>query len=324
MNNYLIEVKNLKMYFPVTAGLILPRKVAEIKAVDGVSFGIKQSETLGLVGESGSGKTTLGLCLLQLYRPTAGEVIYQGRNLCQMKGKELRQMRRKMQIIFQDPYGSLNPRMTAANIISEPLKIHRLIPRREYGKRVEELLSLVGLNPYLANRYPHEFSAGERQRVGIARALAVNPEFIVCDEPVSALDVSVQTQILRLLEDLQAKLNLTYLFIAHDLAVVGYISSRIAVMYLGRIVETGPRDAIYRSTLHPYTKALLSAVPIPDRDVEKARQRMVLSGDIPSALNPPPGCHFHPRCPIAISACREMTPTLEMKDSEHWVACWRV
>ncbi len=323
MDNHLIEIRNLKMYFPVISGLILPRKVAEIKAVDDVSFSIRRGETLGLVGESGSGKTTLGLCLLQLYRPTGGEVIYQGRNLCQMKGKELRRQRRKMQMIFQDPYGSFNPRLTAAEIISEPLKIHRLMPCKDYTKRVLELLSLVNLNPSLANHYPHEFSAGERQRIGIARALAASPEFIVCDEPVSALDVSVQAQILRLLEDLRSRLNLTYLFIAHDLAVVGYISNRIAVMYLGKLFELGPREQIYRNPLHPYTKALLSAVPIPDRAIEKKRQRIVLTGDVPSALNPPPGCNFHPRCPLAMSTCREMTPPLEMKDTEHWVACWR-
>lgn len=323
MNDYLIEVKNLKMYFPVVSGLILPRKVAEIKAVDDVSFAIRRGETLGLVGESGSGKTTVGLCLLQLYKPTAGEVIFEGRDLCQMKSEELRRMRRKMQMIFQDPYGSLNPRMTATDIISEPLKIHHLLPHGNNEPRVAELLSLVGLNPYLANRYPHEFSAGERQRIGIARVLAVNPEFIVCDEPVSALDVSVQAQIIRLLEDLQSRLNLTYLFIAHDLAVVGYIGSRIAVMYLGKFHELGAREQIYRHPLHPYTQALLSAVPIPDRAIEKTRQRIVLAGDVPSALSPPPGCNFHPRCPVAMPMCREMAPPLAMKESEHWVACWR-
>ena len=323
MNNDLVEVKNLKMYFPIFSGLLLPKKVGEIKAVDGVSFSIRRGETLGLVGESGSGKTTTGLCLLQLNRPTAGEVLYEGKNLGQMKGEQLRLMRRKMQMIFQDPYGSLSPRMTAADIITEPLQIHHLIPRAGYGKRVEELFSLVDLNPYLANRYPHEFSAGERQRVGIARALAVNPEFIVCDEPVSALDVSVQAQIVCLLEDLQTRLNLTYLFIAHDLAVVGHISSRIAVMYLGKICELGQRDQIYQNPLHPYTRALLSAVPIPDRTAEKARQRIVLAGDMPSALNPPAGCNFHPRCPLAIPTCGETAPPLEMKDAEHLVACWR-
>jgi len=324
MNNYLVEVKNLKMYFPVISGLILPKKVAEIKAVDDISFSIKRGETLGLVGESGSGKTTVGLCLLQLHRPTSGEVWYEGQNLCQMRGEQLRRMRHKMQMIFQDPYSFLNPRMSAADLIAEPLRIHHLTTRQSYGERVAELLSLVGLNPDMADRYPHEFSAGERQRISIARTLAINPEFIVSDEPVSALDVSVQAQIVRLLEDLQAKFNLTYLFIAHDLAVVGHISNRVAIMYLGKLVEIGPRDAIYYSPLHPYTKALLSAVPIPDRRVERTRQRIVLPGDVPSALSPPPGCRFHPRCPLAISVCRETAPRLEMKDSEHWVACWAV
>ncbi len=323
MNDSLIEVKNLKMYFPIFAGLLFPRKVDELKAVDGVSFSIRRGETLGLVGESGSGKTTVGLCLLQLYRPSAGEVLYEEKNLVRMKGKELRRMRRKMQMIFQDPYGSLSPRMTAADIITEPLRIHHLIPYTDYSKRVEELFSLVELNLHLANRYPHEFSAGERQRVGIARALAVSPEFIVCDEPVSALDVCVQAQIISLLEDLQAKLNLTYLFIAHDLAVVGHISSRVAVMYLGKICELGQRNQIYQNPLHPYTRALLSAVPVPDRAAEKARQRIMLKGDVPSALNPPSGCNFHPRCPIANQACEEASPSLEMKEPEHWVACWR-
>ncbi len=324
MNDNLVEVENLKMYFPVVSGAILPRKTAEIKAVDDVSFVIKRGETLGLVGESGSGKTTVGLCLLQLYRPTAGEVWYEGKNLCRMKGGELRRMRRKMQMVFQDPYSFLNPRMSAADIVAEPLRIHHLASRQSYGERVAELLSLTGLNPEMANRYPHEFSAGERQRIGIARALAVNPEFIVCDEPVSALDVSIQAQIIRLLEDLQAKLSLTYLFIAHDLAVVGHISSRVAIMYLGKLIEIGPRDPIYNRPLHPYTRALLSAVPIPDRAVEKTRQRTILAGDIPSALEPPPGCHFHPRCPLAMPVCRETEPPLEMKDPERWVACWVV
>ncbi len=324
MDNHLVEVKNLKMYFPVTRGLLVPRKVGEIRAVDDVSFFVKPGETLGLVGESGSGKTTVGLCLLQLYRPTAGEVIFHDADLSRMRGGELRKMRRKMQMIFQDPYGSLNPRMTAAGIVSEPLKIHRLASRRERGKRVEELLTLVGLNPNLANRYPHEFSAGQRQRIGIARALAVDPEFIVCDEPVSALDVSVQTQIVRLLEDLQSRLNLTYLFIAHDLAVLGHISTRVAVMYLGKLEEIGTTEQIYRNPLHPYTRALLAAVPVPDRAVEKAKPRMVLPGDIPSALTPPPGCNFNPRCSQAVPSCRESAPALEEKEAGHWVACWRV
>ena len=323
MNNVLIEVKNLKMYFPVVSGSLLSRKAAEIKAVDDVSFSIRRGETLGLVGESGSGKTTLGLCLLQLNKPTAGQVIYEGKDLCQMKNRHLRSMRRKMQVIFQDPYGSLDPRLTAVDIISEALKIHRLLPAKDYAERIAELMSLVGLNLSLANRYPHEFSAGERQRLGIARALAVSPEFIVCDEPVSALDVSIQAQIIRLLEDLQSRLSLTYLFIAHDLGVVGYISTRVAVIYLGKLQEIGLTEQVYNNPLHPYTRALLSAVPVPDRAIEKKRQRIVLAGDIPSALNPPPGCNFHPRCSQAMPVCREEAPPLEMRETEHWVACWR-
>jgi len=323
MNDHLIEVRNLKMYFPILSGVLLPRKVGEIKAVDDVSFFIRRGETLGLVGESGSGKSTLGLCLLQLYRPTAGEVLYQGRNLGQIRGGDLRRARRKMQMIFQDPYGSLNPRMTAAGIITEPLQIHRLMPRRAYRKRVEELLTLVGLSPGQANRYPHEFSAGERQRIGMARALAVDPEFIVCDEPVSALDVCVQAQILQLLADLQSRLNLTYLFIAHDLAVVGSMSNRIAVMYLGRIIELGSREHVLRRAVHPYTRALLAAIPVPDRAIEKARKRAGHPVDVPSALRSPTGCGFRPNCPEADASCRNTAPTLEMVEPEHWVACWK-
>lgn len=322
MDNVLMEVKNLKMYFPVASGAFLSKKTAEIKAVDDVSFSIRWGETLGLVGESGSGKTTIGLCLLQLNKPTAGEVLYEGKDLCRMKGDDLRSMRRKMQMIFQDPYGSLDPRLTAAEIISEALTIHRLAPPEGPSERIAELMSLVGLNPSLANHYPHEFSAGQRQRLGIARALAVTPEFIVCDEPVSALDVSVQAQIIRLLEDLQSRLSLTYLFIAHDLGVVGYISTRIAVIYLGKIQEIGLTEQVFNNPLHPYTKALLSAVPVPDRAVEKKRQRITLAGDIPSVLNPPSGCAFHPRCSQAMPVCREKTPPLELREAEHWVACW--
>lgn len=323
MNDRLIEVRNLKMHFPIVSGVILPRKVGEIKAVDDVSFFIRRGETLGLVGESGSGKSTLGLCLLQLYRPTAGEVFYQGRSLSQMKGAELRRVRRKMQMIFQDPYGSLNPRMTAADIIAEPLQIHRLMPRANRRRRVEELLVLVGLSPDQANRYPHEFSAGERQRIGIARALAVDPEFIVCDEPVSALDVCVQAQILQLLTDLQSRLNLTYLLIAHDLAVVGSMSNRIAVMYMGRIVELGTREHVLRHAVHPYTRTLLAAIPVPDRAVEMARKRGRPAAEIPNALKPPPGCAFHPACPEGDASCQEVAPTLQEVESEHWVACWK-
>lgn len=319
MSETLVEIKNLKMYFPVVQGTFLRRKAIQLKAVDDVSLTIKRGETLGLVGESGSGKTTLGLCLLQLNKPTSGQVLYEGKDLSQMKSEELRSLRRKMQVIFQDPYGSLDPRMTAAEIISEALKIHRL---GDSPERIAELMSLVGLNLSLANHYPHEFSAGQRQRLGIARALAVSPEFVVCDEPVSALDVSVQAQIIRLLEDLQSRLKLTYLFIAHDLAVVGYISARVAVLYLGKIQELGSTERVYSNPKHPYTMALLSAVPIPDRAAEKKRTRAALTGDIPSALNPPSGCHFHPRCPLRMPICPEKEPPLEEKESQHWAACW--
>ena len=318
----LVEIKNLKMYFPVISGAVIPRRKAGIKAVDDVSLSIRKGETLGLVGESGSGKTTLGLSLLQLYKPTAGEVLYNGKDLCLLTGRELRNMRRKMQIIFQDPFSSLDPRMTASEIISEALQIHHLVSGKPAGQ-ISRLLSLVGLNPVLANHYPHEFSAGERQRLGIARALAVDPEFIVCDEPVSSLDVSVQAQIIQLLEDLQKRLNLTYLFISHDLAIVGYISDRVAVMYLGKLCEIGLREQVYTNPLHPYTRALLAAVPIPDRAAEKARQRAPLMGDMPSALNPPPGCSFHRRCPVALPVCRDQLPSMEMREAEHYVACWQ-
>lgn len=321
MNDTLIEIKNLKMYFPVVSGTFLHRKVSEIRAVDDVSLSIKRGETLGLVGESGSGKSTLGLCLLQLNKPTSGQVLYEGKDLCRMSGRELRGMRRKMQMIFQDPYGSLDPRLTAADIISEALKIHKLAEKNS-SERIAELMTLVGLNLSSANRYPHEFSAGQRQRLGIARALAVNPEFIVCDEPVSALDVSVQAQIIRLLEDLQTKLKLTYLFIAHDLGVVGYISTRVAVLYLGKIQELGSTERVFNNPKHPYTMALLAAVPIPDRAIEKKRQRGVVKGDIPSALNPPSGCHFHPRCPLVMPICPQLEPPLEEKEADHWAACW--
>ncbi|MBI2958493.1 MAG: ABC transporter ATP-binding protein [Chloroflexi bacterium] len=322
MGDWLIEVRDLKMYFPITSGTIFPHKVDEIRAVDGVSFSVRRGDTLGLVGESGSGKSTLGLCLLQLYRPTAGQVVYQGQDLCRARGSELRRMRREMQIIFQDPYGSLDPRMTAADIISEPLHIHRLLPRRDHRKRVEGLLSRVGLNPEQADRYPHEFSAGERQRVGIARALAVEPRFIVCDEPVSALDVCVQAQVLRLLGDLQAKLGLTYLFIAHDLAVVGQMSDRIAVMLRGRVVELGTTDQVLFKPAHPYTRSLISAIPIPDPAVEKKRARAVLP--IEDAESPAlAGCRFAAACPESDASCREKAPAMKLIEPEHWVECWR-
>ena len=321
-DDVLVEVKNLKMYFPVTAGILVQRKVADIKAVDDLSFFVRRGETLGLVGESGCGKTTTGRCILQLYRPTAGSILFEGRDLCTMKGRDLRAMRRQMQVIFQDPYSSLNPRMTAGNIIGEPLIIHGLSKgRQQYRERVAELLSVVGLNASMADRFPHEFSGGQRQRIGVARALAVNPQFIICDEPVSALDVSIQAQIVNLLEDLQEQFNLTYLFIAHDLSVVRHISDRVAVMYLGHIVEIASRTDIYANPLHPYTKALLSAVPIPDPIIDAERERIILTGEVPSPLNPPRGCVFHPRCPIATEECPEEMPTLQEVEPDHWVAC---
>src|SRR5215216_1655650 len=272
----LLDVKNLKMYFPITQGIILQRQVGSVKAVDDISFDITQGETLGLVGESGCGKSTTGRAILQLYKPTAGAVEFNGRDLVKLKGGEMRRMRRKMQMIFQDPYASLNPRMTVGSIIAEPLEIHGLARGKGKQERVQELLRLVGLNPYFANRYPHEFSGGQRQRIGIARALAVEPSFIVCDEPISALDVSIQAQVINLLEELQAKLGLTYLFIAHDLAVVRHISDRVAVMYVGKLVEVTDRDSLYENPLHPYTRALLSAVPVPDPALEAKRTRMIL------------------------------------------------
>jgi oligopeptide transport system ATP-binding protein len=323
-NEILLRVENLKMYFPITQGIIVQRQVGTIKAVDGISFFIRRGETLGLVGESGCGKSTTGRAILQLYRPTAGDVWFEGVNLVQLKGEQLRRMRRKMQMIFQDPYASLNPRMTVGNIIGEPLEVHNIATGKERRERVQELLQVVGLNPYFVNRYPHEFSGGQRQRIGIARALAVNPSFIVCDEPISALDVSIQAQIINLLEELQDQFGLTYLFIAHDLSVVRHISNRVAVMYLGKIMELADRDELYENPLHPYSKALLSAVPIPDPVVEEKRQRIILKGDVPSPANPPKGCNFCTRCPEVMDICREEEPAFVNVGGEHWVACWRV
>ena len=324
----LVEISNVKMYFPVTSGIIFQRKVADVKAVDGVSFAVRKGETLGLVGESGCGKTTLGRVILLLYKPTAGTVTFKGQDLTKMKGGDLRKMRRYMQMIFQDPYASLNPRMTVGSIIAEPLIIHGLVKgRKQRQDRVQELMQVVGLNPYYANRYPHEFSGGQRQRIGIARALAVQPDFIVCDEAVSALDVSIQAQIINLLEDLQGQFGLTYLFIAHDLSVVRHISDRVAVMYLGKMMELTDRRELYENPLHPYTKALLSAVPIPDPALELTRDRVILTGDVPSPLHPPSGCVFHTRCPSAIDDCSKAVPewrNVGSGDQEHWVACIRV
>lgn len=315
----ILEVKNLVKYFPITKGFIFQRQVGAVKAVDDVSFSIRQGETLGLVGESGCGKTTTGRVILRLMEPTSGEASFEGRNIFKLSKEELRRMRRNMQIIFQDPYSSLNPRMTVGDIIGEPLEIHNLARGKEKVRRVQELLDVVGLSPYHANRYPHEFSGGQRQRIGIARALAVNPKLIICDEPVSALDVSIQAQVLNLLEELQKEFGLTYLFIAHDLSVVKHISDRIAVMYLGRIVEVAPTEELFANPQHPYTEALLSAVPIPDPGMR--RQRIILPGDVPSPINPPKGCRFHTRCNYVQDRCRVNDQPLLDVGSGHYVAC---
>ena len=319
----LLDIENLYMYFPVFAG-VTRKKVADVKTADGISFYIKKGETLGLVGESGCGKTTTGRCILQLYKVTAGKVFFEGNNLCELHGEEMRRMRRHMQLIFQDPYASLNPPMTAGNIIGEPLLVHKLTKGKEYEEQVDELLRMVELEPRMAVRYPHEFSGGQRQRIGLARALAVRPKLIICDDPVSALDVSIQAQVITLLMRLREELNLTYLFIAHDLSVVRHISDRVAVMYLGKIMEVTHSDELYDNPLHPYTQALLSAVPIPDPVVDRQRKRILLTGDVPSPMNPPIGCHFHPRCHVAIDACHEQEPELKDMGGEHWVACHRV
>jgi oligopeptide transport system ATP-binding protein len=320
-SDVLLEVRNLVTHFTVGGGLFGGR-AGVVRAVDGISFTIRRGETLGLVGESGCGKTTTGRSILQLERPTSGQVIFEGRELTTLDETELRAVRRRMQVIFQDPYASLNPRMTVGQILSEPLAVHGIVTSSTGRRaRVRDLLTRVGLLPQHADRYPHQMSGGQRQRVGIARALAVEPSLIVCDEPVSALDVSIQAQIINLLEDLQAELGLTYLFIAHDLAVVRHISDRVAVMYLGKIVEIADRRELYENPLHPYTNALLAAVPIPDPVLEERRSRTVLSGEVPSPLNPPSGCVFHPRCPIAIDRCRGEVPPLREITPGHWAAC---
>ncbi len=322
----LLSVKNLKKHFPITSGIIFQRQVGAVKAVDDVSFDVYRGETLGVVGESGCGKSTTGRTVLQLYKPTSGSVVFEGKELSTLPAEELRKMRRRMQMIFQDPFASLNPRMSVGRIVSEPLRIHNVIPnRKEEQEYVEALLERVGLNPYYVNRYPHEFSGGQRQRIGIARALALKPSFIVADEPISALDVSIQAQVVNLLEDLQDELNLTYLFIAHDLSMVRHICDRVAVMYLGKIVELATTDELYDNPLHPYTQALLSAVPVPDPLVEAKRQRFILGGDVPSPANPPKGCNFNTRCPVEFGLCHEEPdPVLEEVTPGHWVACHRV
>jgi oligopeptide transport system ATP-binding protein len=319
-NSVLVKVRGLKKYFPITRG-IFQRHVGDIRAVDGVNFDIYRGETLGLVGETGSGKTTVGRTMLRLYEPTDGQILFEENDLADMTAGDLRHMRRRMQMIFQDPYASLNPRMTVGGIIGEPLEVHRVARGKEKRERVQELLRVVGLNPYFVNRYPHEFSGGQRQRIGVARALALNPDLIVCDEPISALDVSIQAQVVNLLEDLQDRLDLTYLFIAHDLSMVRHISDRVAVMYLGKIMELADRDELYLNPLHPYTQALMSAVPVPDPVVEEQRRRIILQGDIPSPASPPKGCNFNTRCPVARDVCFEVEPEFIEVTSGHFCAC---
>ncbi len=316
----LLQVENLKMHFPIYAG-ILRRQVGTIKAVDGISFDIRRGETLGLVGESGCGKTTAGRVILRLYDATGGRVVLDGVDIPSLSGEELRRIRPRMQMVFQDPHASLNPRMTVGSIISEPLDEHRQLSKRERRERVEELLGAVGLDPRFTNRYPHEFSGGQRQRIGIARALALNPDFIICDEPIAALDVSIQAQVINLLEDLQQQFGLTYLFISHDLSMIRHIADRVAVMYLGKIAELAPRDDLYGTPKHPYTQALLSAVPIPNPEIELARERILLQGDLPSPANPPDGCNFCTRCPVATDICHVEDPAWREIESGRYVAC---
>jgi len=321
----LIDVKDLKMHFPVTEGMFIHRVVATVKAVNGVSFQIKKGETLGLVGESGCGKTTAGRCILQLEEPTAGEILYGGTDLTKLERKDLIDFRKKIQVIFQDPYSSLNPRMKIGEIIAEPMRVHGIITDEQQRQdRVSELLTVCGLKANFADRYPHEMSGGQRQRVGIARALAMNPEFIICDEAVSALDVSIQAQVINLLEDLRDQFGLTYLFISHDLSVVRHICHRVAVMYLGNMVELADCDELYDNPQHPYTQALLEAVPIPDPDLENGREHKVVKGEIPSPINPPSGCVFHPRCPMAVDGCSQNIPEFREVKPGHWVACTEV
>ncbi len=317
----LLRVENLVKHFPITQGIIIQKQIGAVHAVDGISFDVRRGETLGLVGESGCGKSTTGRTILQLYKPTAGQVHFDGVDLVSLKGEELRLMRRRMQMIFQDPYASLNPRMTLSDIIGEPLIVHNVAKGKEINERVEHLLEVVGLNPGFANRFPHEFSGGQRQRIGIARAIALQPSFIVCDEPISALDVSIQAQVVNLLEDLQEQFNLTYLFIAHDLSMVRHISKRVGVMYLGIIVELTDRDELYDNPLHPYTQALLSAIPIADPFLEEKRKRTILQGDVPSPVNPPSGCRFRTRCPIAEELCAQKQPEFRELKPGHSVAC---
>ena len=320
----ILQVRNLKKYFPIKKGAIFAKEVGAVKAVDDISFDLWPGETLGVVGESGCGKSTTGRAILQLHKPTAGSVVFQGQELTTLNNQQMRAVRRDLQIVFQDPYASLNPRMTVGNIIAEPLIIHQIGTKDTRRARVKELLDIVGLNPAFTNRYPHEFSGGQRQRIGIARALALQPKLIICDEPVSALDVSIQAQVMNLLEDLQKEFALTYMFIAHDLAVVKHVSDRVAVMYLGKIVELAEADKLYSDPQHPYTQALLSSIPVADPEVARRKDRIILKGDVPSPANPPPGCPFHERCWKMQSICKQQMPPLEMKDGDpgHQMACW--
>jgi len=321
----LVDVKGLKMYFPITSGVLISRVVAQVKAVDGINFHIRKGETLGLVGESGCGKTTTGRCILQLEKATEGQILFEGQDLTKLTQKEMSPIREKIQVIFQDPYSSLNPRMKIGEIIGEPMKVHGIIadPAKR-DRRIAELLSLCGLDPKFSDRYPHEMSGGQRQRVGIARALAVDPEFIICDEAVSALDVSIQAQVINLLEDLRDEFGLTYLFISHDLSVVRHLCHRVAVMYLGKMVELADCDELYDNPIHPYTRALLAAVPIPDPVIEAKRKHEVVKGEVPSPINPPRGCVFHPRCALAVDSCSKSIPEFREIKPGHWVACTEV
>ena len=316
----ILEVRNLKQHFPIRRG-VFQRVVGHVRAVDGVSFSVKRGETLGLVGESGCGKTTTGRSILQVYKPTGGEVLFDGHDLTKMPSRDLRKLRHKIQMIFQDPYSSLDPRLTVEEIVGEGMRANGIRNREVIRNKVKELMKRVNLSPYYIDRYAHEFSGGQRQRIGVARALAVEPELIICDEPISALDVSVQAQVVNLLMDLQEDFGLTYIFIAHDLSMVKHISDRVAVMYLGNIVELADKDVLYRNPLHPYTQVLMSAVPVPDPVVEKERQRIVLEGDVPSPINPPSGCYFHPRCPMAKAICAQKKPKWHEAENDHWVAC---
>jgi oligopeptide transport system ATP-binding protein len=318
----ILRVENLQVHFPVTKGIVFQKQVASVKAVDGVSFTLKRGETLGLVGESGCGKSTTGLAVIHMLAATGGRILFEGEDITTFTKPQVKEFRRRVQMVYQDPYGSLNPRMKVRDIIGEPLEVHGLDKdNAKYRARIEELLEMVGLAPYMADRYPHEFSGGQRQRIGIARALALEPSLIVCDEPVSALDVSIQAQVVNVFMDLQRRLGLTFIFIAHDLAVVRHISDRIAVMYLGRIVEIATREELYKNPLHPYTVALLSAVPVADVEAEAKRQRVIVKGEVPSALNPPSGCRFHPRCPMAMDKCRTEVPALSDQGGGRVVAC---